>query len=270
MNKFLSLLLAIFLAAFSTNSAAAARIDDLGKVLFVGDSYCMGANIDNDGSEHVDESWAVLAATQLNMTNYSLACAGGTGFFHKNEGGQDYLSLVQNYVNNNTDMDSVRQIVIFAGYNDQWHSYDEIMIRGEETLKYIIEKFPNANISIGMVGWHNSNEQYQLQLANVSSQAYRDLTSYMGLNYIEGAETILVNGENLFSNDDFHPSRNGQDRMASFIASFLNAELEKQHATEETLEPMFKDVDKKFPLYLVAIAVIIIVIIAVIRIRFAH
>ena len=79
-----------------------------------------------------------------------------------------------------------------------------------------------------------------------------------------------MNGENLFSNDDFHPSHNGQDRMASFIASFLNEELEKQHATEETLEPMFKDVDKKFPLYLVAIAVIIIVIIAVIRIRFAH
>lgn len=270
MNKILSLFLAILLAVFSTNTAAAARIDDLGKVLFVGDSYCMGANLNNDGGEHVDEGWAVLAAAQLEMTNYALACSGGTGFFNKNEGGQDYLSLIQDYVNNNVDMDSVRRVIIFAGYNDQWHSYDEIMIRGEETLRHIVENFPNAQVSIGMVGWHETNEQYQQQLANISSQAYRDLASYMGMEYMEGAETVLVDGENLFSNDGLHPNRAGQERMAAFIANYLNEKLQEQYATEETPEPILKDIDKKFPIYLVTIVAVIIAIVIFIRLRLKH
>lgn len=247
MNKKLVCLLSIILAVFSTNFAAATDINDLGKVLFIGDSYCMGSSIYNDlGVEHPDEAWATLAATKLGMENYAKACRGGAGFAVSEE--RTYLTLAKEYIAANSDMDDIRWIIIFAGYNDRYYSYDQVMIEGEKTLRFLAENFPNAQIAIGMVGWNEADENAQLQLANVSSATYRDLADYMNLVYMEGAETVLYEQENVFSADHFHPNFVGQDLMADFVADFLNTQLEALRQTELTPEPMFQNLNRNLPL----------------------
>ena len=270
MKKILPLLLSVLLSLLLAKNVSAMKIDDLGKVMFIGDSYCMGSNALKDGNNSVENGWVELVAKKLEMTNYVRVCAGGTGFYHKNENNQDYLALVQDYVEHNSDLADIRRIIIFAGFNDQWHSYDEVMIRGEETIKYIIQNFPNATISLGMVGWHNSNQEYQLQLANVSSQSYRDLADYMKIKYIEDSELVLIDKGDIFSPDDYHPNLAGQELMADFIANYLQAELVEQYATAITPEPFLQDINKRFPIYLVIITGAVIAIIIVVRLRLNH
>ena len=234
MKKFIILFSVILAIIFPISVTAADEIsvDDLGNIIFIGDSYCEGANVKNDHRNSPELGWAQKTIDYYQLKNAIVACLGGTGFVGKSPNGTTFRGLLDDYYPGEDAATEIKWIMVSGGYNDQYYSYDEIMIEGEKFVNHATELYPNAKIAIGMNGWHADDETIRARLITPVTDAYYDLANYKGLYYINGSE-LALDGEDLFSNDDFHPNEKGEEQIAYTLVQFINGQIQEMQRAQE-------------------------------------
>ena len=261
MKRLLLTFAAIFLMIPQSTYATEIEVtvNDLGTIMFIGDSYCTGTNVNSDSKETPELGWAQKTVDNLGIENYIIACKGGTGFVHSHEN-TTFQSLLDDYYPGETDAQKVGWIIVGGGYNDQYYSYDEIMIKGEEFVNHANELYPNASIAIGMNGWHETDTEISGILSATVIGAYHDLAEYKGANYIYGTEYVLYR-DGVMSNDGLHPNAEGEQLIADAVSSFLNDQIDKiiQAIKEERLKAGMQNVNIKIPLIITGMTILAII-----------
>ncbi len=250
----------------ATATPAETTIDALGAIMFIGDSYCMGANLDNTQQEISAQSWVQQTIDALGITQSIMACHGGTGFINQSDG-VDFQTLLEEHYSDAT-AGTFGWIIVGGGYNDQYYSHDEIVRRGTQFIERVHELYPSANIAIAMNGWHANDTNIQSALQAVAT-AYQDLATAAGAVYLSAAEQTLAGGD-YFSNDNFHPNAAGQTLLASSMIDFLHSQLAALASTQQDsalLDTSY--LTTLVPLGLVAILLASIIIILAVRLRLA-
>lgn len=195
----------------------------LGKnYLLIGDSYLEGYSADGDVI-----SWGEYLQTYMGITyNSVIKYKGGIGFipydFGSGEIGFESLALNANIPDPNT----VTHIVVCGGYNDAVRSASqgesEILNRIESFVVNVSEKYPNANIYIGMIGYRNNDETVLSRIRGAGLSAYQTGNRYGRddkVRYLNNVEWTLVSAD--MSSDGYHPNAVGQLKLGLNIKNAL-------------------------------------------------
>ncbi len=216
--------LVILFSLLLSQATFAYTSEQVGKVLLIGDSYCTGSNINDDGIDKSEDAWAEYAAREASLKNYEVLCENGFGFVGSAPGVEDkvFVNLINNYAETHDDLEQVNWLVLAAGYNDIRGSYEQIMEAGNAFIARANEIFPNAKILLAMVGWHATDEGIQSKLKNIVLKAYQDLAKNDIVYEMDNISLALNGYENGgFSNDNLHPSAFGQEYIAFGVANYL-------------------------------------------------
>ena len=189
--------------------------------VFIGDSYATGYSADLPSPDS-DHAWPVLTAKLLNCTNYVIKAKGGSGFVN-NPDNVNFKTLVSEAANSIKNKNDVDLLVICGGYNDYYYSYAKVKAKAEETIAYAKASFPNARIMVGMIGGHKADTSTEATLLTDTLKAYRDAAKECGVYYLSNAEYVLENAENDVGSDYHHPNTTGQQLLANYISSSVNA-----------------------------------------------
>lgn len=183
------------------------------RFIFIGDSYAEGYTPDG-----VYTGWPELVATKLGLTSsqYSVWYRGGSGFV-ENTQGRDFLGLL----NDSTDSDpsSITDVVVAGGYNDNTKAQAAIMNAISVFCGRSKEKYPNARVWIGEIGW-SSNPAFLYPLSR-TVRNYIEGAANAGAAYMSNVEYSLHEYYTLFASDRTHPNQNGQNAIARSIAQAL-------------------------------------------------
>jgi lysophospholipase L1-like esterase len=198
---------------------------DFGRIVFIGDSYCRGWNIkENQASPEL--SWTTKTIDGLGLKDSVVSCQGGSGISVEKEL-QDgtkikYMDLLNRANEDVTDKNDVRWVVVMGGYNDKENvnNKDLLMNEGNSLITTAKEYFPNAQVVIGMYGWHNTNATIQSQM-DVMIGYYKELAQNNGVLYMDDVEDALRGGNDLFTSDNYHPNENGQKLIADRVMDYL-------------------------------------------------
>ncbi len=209
------------------------RIDLLGnqetrkKILIIGDSYLAGENL----QDPLRENYGALLFSQ----GFNVKCihSSGGGFNAVGVNGNFY-QIVNQY--NDTDIAEFTDILFLGGINDSYTDLTSLENQIIQTVTLARQKFSNAIVHIGYI---SQTRRADSNILNV----YKTLSAYKhgcltGLyRYINNAE-FMVKNYNYISSDGIHPSADGQERIASYLASYLlNGQVSTFEAqTEITFE----------------------------------
>lgn len=183
------------------------------KVLFIGDSYLVGYN----GSTNVN-SWGYYfkQAAGLDNTNSKILAESGAGFVK--EGGQDhtFLTLLQANIDNITNKDDYKNIIVGAGPNDQSHAtVAELTTAIGNFATYAKEQFPNAKIYVGVIGGiknvGTSTLASREKIWSITNQAVKASAQY-GVNYLSGVNQVAHDYTN-YGSDGIHFSQDGYQKL---------------------------------------------------------
>lgn len=182
------------------------------KTIFIGDSY---GNFPTPES-----SWIPNTAKLLGIPNekwYSES-EGGAGFTGADGTLYTFKQLLERFETKITDKVNVGQIIVCGGFNDRGQdgTATRITTKIDEFMIYVKEKYPNAEVYIGMIGWSKLSGHTN-QLTAVLP-AYTRAGNY-GAKYLHNVEYVLHN-HNLYY-DDVHPNLEGSYRLADAIASAI-------------------------------------------------
>lgn len=193
------------------------------KFILIGDSYGQGYTPDGNVT-----SWQDAFISRTGLSNTIKKASGGSGFVNVG-GGHTFETLLDEVTNDNT----VTDIVVLGGYNDQNYSSTQIYnaINGFYSKARI--KFPNAQVHIGFVGW--SNDSTKLYPLSIICKYYKDCCGYWNIHYINNIEFSLHNYFNYFSSDGIHPNMNGQSEITKNLIQGLLA-------GSATIQPSFTQI----------------------------
>lgn len=180
------------------------------KYLLVGDSY--GEGYSPDGNV---ESWCIKFKRILGLTDNEckILVKGGYGFGRINMYFPDLLNTI-------ADDPYITDIIVLGGYNDINESYTNIR-NGIKKFKSICkQKFPNAVLKIGFVGWSNNTNKL-FKLSNICMD-YINICKSENIIYLNNIEFSLHEYFKSFSRDDFHPNDYGQSKIAWHLVSAIN------------------------------------------------
>lgn len=173
------------------------------KIIFIGDSYAQGYSPDGD-----TVSWITAIINSLGLTNYITKFYGGTGFVNSVDN-KTFITLLDEVPADNT----ITDIICCGGYNDMWH-LDDIQNAINNFCNLAKNKFPNAIIHIGQLGWTVDATKYY-DLARVTEK-YNVGAMSNNAHYLHNVEYIL-HSTTLFASDGFHPNQNGQYELGRYI-----------------------------------------------------
>ena len=119
------------------------------KAILIGDSY--GTGYTPDGNV---ESWTTKLSQKLGINCQSFS-SNGAGFVATGSGGKTFLTLLQENINNITNKNNVKLIIVGGGYNDSNYSsyYNDMIIAINNFNVYCKENFPYAKIYIACFGF---------------------------------------------------------------------------------------------------------------------
>lgn len=169
-------------------------------VILIGDSYAEGyGNQDLKG-------WGKYVIENLEEVNIPAieTYEGGSGMVHVGNDGHTFLQLLQNLTVE--DPDSITDIVVAGGYNDNSYTLSEIKRAVASFMTYAKTNYPNAKIYFAMVGNNGGTDNTSLVIRN--NLFYSVLLGYKscvesGGIYIENSE--LINHDyTLFYSDNVH------------------------------------------------------------------
>lgn len=194
------------------------------KTVFVGDSYATGENPDSDTLTPWPEIVASLMG--LNSSQYNIVAEPGAGFMRTGTGGHTFLTKLQAEIDNITDKNLVKNVILCGGYNDNTYSLDDIVAAIENFVNYCHVQFPNASVFIGEIAY-----RYQIAAAgaltrdNIASKVYPAYagnvkTSFTTAKYVylNGVENILkALPKTYMYADNAHPNQNGQNALGRGI-----------------------------------------------------
>ena len=180
------------------------------KYLLVGDSY--GEGYSPDGNI---ESWCIKFKRILGLTDNEckILVKGGYGFGRINMYFPDLLNTID-------DDPYITDIIVLGGYNDINESYTNIYNGIKEFKSICKQKFPNAVLKIGFVGWSN-NPNKLFKLSNICMD-YINICKSENIIYLNNMEFSLHEYFKSFSRDDFHPNDYGQSKIALHLVSAIN------------------------------------------------
>lgn len=173
------------------------------KIIFIGDSYGQGYSPDGN-----TVSWITAIINSLGLTNYISKFYGGTGFVNSVDN-KTFITLLDEVPADNT----ITDIICCGGYNDMGHLND-IQNAINNFCNLAKNKFPNATIHIGQIGWTVDATKYY-NLARVTER-YNVGAMSNNAHYLHNVEYIL-HSTTLFSSDGFHPNQNGQYELGRYI-----------------------------------------------------
>ena len=194
--------------------------------ILIGDSYGVGALKQNDVV-----GWMGIAEELLNnnptTASVTLSGLGGTGFIAENDG-INFLTLLElSEENLPVEKSEITDIVVCGGYNDKGYSSGEISIAINSFVEYANHTFPNALVSIGMIGTsaRTSDSSITASIATNSLTGYCGTTTHSGVcyRYLENVENILKMNPDYMDTetDDIHPSELGYISLANGIVKAL-------------------------------------------------
>lgn len=170
------------------------------KFILIGDSYAVGetpqGNITSWEQRFIDY-------TGISSSNVIKKAQGGAGFVNLGSN-KNFQTLLEEVTSSN----DITDIVVLGGYNDR--SYNTTQIKNAINAFKIkaTEKFPNANVHVGFVGWCKiASNFYNLEEA---INTYKDCCMLYGIHYLSGIEYSLHAYYSNFSSDDVHPNDIGQ------------------------------------------------------------
>lgn len=185
------------------------------KAILIGDSYGVGYTPDGNV-----ESWTTKLSQKLDITCQSFS-SNGAGFVATGSGGKTFLTLLQENINNITNKNNVKLIIVGGGYNDSNYSssYSDMITAINNFSDYCKENFPYAKIYIACFGYNcnktGAGADVRDKLIRNVIPAYKS-TPQEDVFYIKDSNLILHNSD-LFSSDGFHPNENGQLTIANKI-----------------------------------------------------
>ena len=170
------------------------------KYILIGDSYAVGETPQGNIT-----SWEQLFIdyTGISSSNVIKKAQGGSGFVNLGNN-KNFQTLLEEV----TSADDITDIIVLGGYNDR--SYNSTQIKNAINSFKIkaTEKFPNANIHVGFVGWCKiASNFYALEEA---INVYKDCCMLYDIHYLSGIEYSLHEYYSNFSSDDVHPNNVGQ------------------------------------------------------------
>lgn len=182
------------------------------KYIFLGDSYGTGQN---ELGEQTNP-WTNLVPQYLGLSQnqFITNSSNGSGFNH----GKTFLAQLQEVANSIENKNEITDIVIIGGYNDRYHTVQEIKNAMSIFFKYAKSTFPFAKCKLACVGWSRVYDTRQ-SIANSSLNAYTQCGEY-GCEYLKNTEFIL-HDYSLFSNDKYHPNQNGQNELSRYLADAI-------------------------------------------------
>ena len=204
------------------------------KYIFIGDSYGQGYSPDG-----ATTSWIQLIINKLNLqqNDYIVKSYGGTGFVNTVDG-KNFITML----NEISADENITDIICCGGYNDQFN-YNNIEDGITNFCTIAKNKFPNAKVHIGEIGWATDATKF-LSLSLVISH-YINGCVMNNVHYLNNVEFIMHIYDTLFASDGFHPNQNGQNELAKYILqavengscqiirSYVNIEFEASNGITE-------------------------------------
>lgn len=172
------------------------------KVVLIGDSYAEGYTPDGQQT-----TWCQYFISLTGLSNTIVNYYGGVGFVNIS-GNKTFQTVLEEV----TSDSSVTDVVVLGGYNDQAYSDTQITNAMKSFQLKANEKFPNANLYVGMVGW--STDSTKIFNLNNTIARYKKGANLSNMTYINNIEYSLHKYFTCFSSDGFHPLSAGQNIIA--------------------------------------------------------
>lgn len=203
--------------------------------IFLGDSYAAGTTYEH-GSVQYLTSWCEELRRQMGLTtgHYYIFAQGNAGFAKIGNNSMNFQMTLASRINEITDKNKIKNIIVCAGYNDWNEETSLIHQRIGEFISYCKQQFPNAQVYLGMIAGNSSDTKQgalvREQLITRVLNAYTRCTDFGGL-YLSGTELF---GHNffMFNNQGNHPNESGYIRVGRMIYNAL-----KQGKAEQ-VEPL--------------------------------
>lgn len=164
------------------------------------------------------------------ITDYQAFNSTGCGFV--SDGSNTFLTLLNTNLSLITSKETVTDIIVLGGANDQGHEGDVplAIYNFEQAVK---ASFPNARISIGFMS-KDLNTTPILHLEK-TIESY-EFSQLYGVRYIANSEYIMARYTD-FNSDLIHPSMSGILKLSKYFASFLNnGNIDVNEVTETTMQ----------------------------------
>ena len=186
--------------------------------IFIGDSY--GASSD---------SWIDKLATIMGLTigtNAYKIAQSGYGFARTN---MQFLTLLQNQESNIPNKNLIKNVIVAGGLNDtNAESESSISTAITYFCNYVNQTYPNANIYIACIGWHENptindshsglREKVVNQVLPAYSQAGRNKNTF----FLDGPQYIM-HYYNFYGEDASHPNASAQSYIARGIHQAMHS-----------------------------------------------
>lgn len=195
------------------------QFDKNGKTIFIGDSYATYSPDGNITKDYVTQITEILGLN--NPYNFHRGGSGFVGGAYSNGQGGTFLKLIQDNINNITDKNEIKNIVVLGGYNDFDDLSNDIPTGIKNFCDYCHTQFPNATIFIGMIAYNtlpeNSTNRSQ---ANAVTKIYSDNAIINHAIYLNNSQFIL-RCTDFMSSDGLHPNQKGHNQIAKYISQCL-------------------------------------------------
>lgn len=203
--------------------------------IFLGDSYAAGTTYEH-GSVEFLTSWCEELRRQMGLTtgHYYIFAQGNAGFAKIGNNSMNFQMTLASRINEITDRNKIKNIIVCAGYNDWNEEASLIHQRIGEFIRYCKQQFPNAQVYLGMIAGNSADTQQgalvRERLITRVLNAYTRCTDFGGL-YLSGTELF---GHNffMFNEQGNHPNELGYIRVGRMIYNAL-----KQGKAEQ-VEPL--------------------------------
>jgi hypothetical protein len=212
------------------------------RYLLISDSYGRAP-----GNQPQYTGWAPLFKEKMGLSDEDciINTLSGSAFLTGNTSFIDLLSTSTNEKGTATvegfpvsDPETLTDIIVCAGYNE-WHHQDQIAGKIKEFMVKAKELYPNAQVSIGMVGTEvgASKSSKVWNLAAVTLNGYKGIDYYTGLpyRYLNNLEYVLrTNPAYMLDNSDtVHPTQKGYEALANAICKAVNGGYVPGHSEYE-------------------------------------
>lgn len=179
--------------------------------LILGDSYATGYG--------GVQSFISFFRDYMDLDNDHLfySAMNGIGFVNRPVGDKIYIELLQDLANTMTDAQKqkITKLIVETGINDNAIQTSTLITAIKNFYDYVKLTFPKAKMYIYAVG-RSSKYSNNINIINNCYPAYTECEKY-GIINIKGAQNIL-HQYNLFQNDSFHPTDNGERKIAEFLS----------------------------------------------------
>ena len=184
------------------------------KLLIIGDSWS-----DTSFNSGISGTWVAKVAEMLGFNSYQNISESGAGFAHKNAYSHNFYDILNANLNEIADKDRVSHIIVYGGLNDINYSeeYPDIGSGVTSLLNLIEANFPTAQTHLVAIN-ANCNITPTLDKAGVLLQLAENSNKYNAA--FHNSDSWYATSSD-FLGSDSHPSLNGNDIIANYMAKVL-------------------------------------------------